>query len=283
MKYAPLTVGLLFCLSASPVVSQEGDAALGARAFRACAACHSVEANRNMTGPSLADVWSRKAGTLSSFSRYSDAMKSSDVIWNEKRLNGYLENPAQFMPGNHMTFPGIPDEKVRKGIIAFLKQSDKTQAGSAADQRTAQSQIGGMSGMQRGVPNLKTVEASSRIKTISYCHDTFKVTTVDGKTRDFWERNLRFKTDSSEEGPDKDAPAIVNAGMMGDRASIIFSRGNQPLYCSRMLITEYVLDETELFLTEEMWMSNLSTTCSSLSALSVCAACSAGPVSSPMV
>jgi cytochrome c len=80
-----------------------------------------------------------------------------------------------------------------------------------------------MSGMQRGVPNLKTVEASSRIKAITYCHDTFKVTTVDGNTRDFWERNLRFKTDSSEEGPDKDAPAIVNAGMMGDRASIIFS------------------------------------------------------------
>ena len=220
MKYAPLAVGLLFCLSASPVVSQEGDAALGARAFRACAACHSVEANRNMTGPSLAEIWERKAGSVSSFSGYSDAMKSSDVIWNEKTLDGYLENPAQFMPGNHMTFPGIPDEKVRKGIIAFLKQPNGTQAGSAGDQRTAQSQMGGM---QRGVPNLKTAEASSRIKSITYCHETFKVTTVDGKTRDFWERNLRFKTDSSVEGPDKDAPAIVNAGMMGDRASIIFS------------------------------------------------------------
>ena len=147
-------------------------------------------------------------------------MKSSDVIWTEKTLDGYLENPAQFMPGNHMTFPGIPE--VRKGIIAFLKQHNETQAGKPGDQKTAQSQMGGMSGM-RGVPNLKTAEPSSRIKTITYCHDTFKVTTVDGKTRDFWERNLRFKTDSSEEGPDKDAPAIVNAGMMGDRASIIFS------------------------------------------------------------
>jgi len=84
-------------------------------------------------------------------------------------------------------------------------------------------QMDGMSGMQRGVPNLKAVEASSRIKTITYCHDTFKVTTVDGKAHDFWERNLRFKTDSSQEGPEKDAPAIVNAGMMGDRASVIFS------------------------------------------------------------
>ena len=223
MKYAGLAAALLFCLSTSVGQTAEDDVALGARAFRACAACHSVEAGRNMTGPSLAGIWERKAGSVSSFSRYSDAMKSSDVIWNEKTLDGYLENPAQFMPGNHMTFPGIPDEKVRKGIIAFLKQPIGTQAGKPGDQKTAQPQMDGMPGMQRGVPNLKTVETSSRIKTIIYCHDTFRVTTVDGKTRDFWERNLRFKTDSSEEGPDKDAPAIVNAGMMGDRASIIFS------------------------------------------------------------
>jgi cytochrome c len=49
------------------------------------------------------------------------------------------------------------------------------------------------------------------------------VTTADGKTRDFCERNLRFKTDSSSEGPEKDAPAILGAGMQGDRVSVIFS------------------------------------------------------------
>jgi cytochrome c2 len=64
MKYALLAVTLLFFLSVSPALTAEGDAALGARAFRACAACHSVEANRNMTGPSLAEVWNRKAGSL---------------------------------------------------------------------------------------------------------------------------------------------------------------------------------------------------------------------------
>jgi cytochrome c len=40
---------------------------------------------------------------------------------------------------------------------------------------------------------------------------------------DYWERNLRFKTDSSEIGPVKGAPAIIGAGMAGDRASVIFS------------------------------------------------------------
>ena len=80
----------------------------------------------------------------------------------------------------------------------------------------------GMAG-QRALPKLKNAEASARIKAITYCHDTFTVTTQDGNSRKFWERNLRFKTDSSDDGPEKNAPAILAAGMMGDRASIIFA------------------------------------------------------------
>ena len=58
---------------------------LGARVFRACTACHSLEKDRNMTGPSLAGVWNRKAGALASFTRYSDAMKLSGITWDEDR------------------------------------------------------------------------------------------------------------------------------------------------------------------------------------------------------
>jgi len=84
--------------------------------------------------------------------------------------------------------------------------------------------MGGMMGMGGGsVPNLRKLDPEDRVKTIQYCDDTYKVTTDDGKTRDFWEWNLRFKTDSSKEGPEKGAPAIVDAGMMGDRADVIFA------------------------------------------------------------
>ena len=51
------------------------------------------------------------------------------------------------------------------------------------------------------------------------CGDTYKVATADGRTRDFWERNLRFKTDVGADGPQKGVPA----GMMGDRADVIFA------------------------------------------------------------
>lgn len=56
----------------------------------------------------------------------------------------------------------------------------------------------------------------------TYCRDTYR-TTADGKTRAFWERNLRFMTDASKDGSEKNVPAIMPAGMLGDRAAAIFA------------------------------------------------------------
>jgi cytochrome c len=79
--------------------------------------------------------------------------------------------------------------------------------------------------MMRGgaAPNLKKIEADERVAKVAHCRDSYRVTTAGGKTRDFWERNLRFKTDVSADGPQRGAPALVGAGMMGDRADVIFA------------------------------------------------------------
>jgi cytochrome c len=61
------------------------------------------------------------------------------------------------------------------------------------------------------------------VQKITHCGDTYRVTTADGKTRAFWEHNLRFKTDASADGPEKGAPALMGAGIMGDRADVIFA------------------------------------------------------------
>src|SRR5262249_58587920 len=70
-----------------------GNPAQGQRAFGACAACHSLRPDENMTGPSLAGLWNRKAVTLASFSRYSPAMKSADIEWNDKTLDEWIDDP----------------------------------------------------------------------------------------------------------------------------------------------------------------------------------------------
>jgi cytochrome c len=200
-------------------MAEPGDAARGERMYRACVACHSLEPNRNMTGPSLAQVWNRKSGSLASFPRYSPALKSAGIIWTDDTLDEWIKDPQHFIPGNTMTFPGIKDARQRADLLAFLK--DATQPGRTP--KAAQGQMGGMMMGGGAVPNLKTLDPQKRVRTITHCGDTYKVSTADGKVRDFWERNLRFKTDVSDDGPQKGAPALVGAGMMGDRADVIFA------------------------------------------------------------
>ncbi len=201
-------------------VEAQGNPDRGQRIFDACAACHSLEPNRNMTGPSLADLWNRNAGSLLSFPRYSSALRSSGVVWNDKTLDVWIKDPQHLVPGNDMTFQGIDNDQQRADLLAFLKRA--TQPGHAPSQSAQQG--GQMSGMMSGGDvNLKTVGPEHRVRAVSYCRDTFRVTTADGNTRAFWERNMRLKVDSSNDGPEKGAPALLGAGMMGDRADVIFA------------------------------------------------------------
>jgi cytochrome c len=206
----------------SPAVAGPGDVTRGQRDFRMCAPCHSLEPNQNMTGPSLAGLWNRKAGSLQSFERYSDALKSSGIVWDHRSLDGWLTDPDRMVPDNEMPFNGIKDPQRRADLLAFLKEATKP---GAAPQMSAQGQMGGMGGMMGGgrAPSLKSLESNMQVKTITYCRDTYRVTTADGKTRAFWERNLRLKTDSGKDGPQSGAPAFMPAGMMGDRADVIFA------------------------------------------------------------
>jgi cytochrome c len=206
----------------SSAAAAPGDAGRGEHDFRACAPCHSLEPDRNMTGPSLADLWGRKAGSLPSFDRYSTALKSSGIIWDDRAIDGWLTDPQAMVPGNEMPFEGIKDGRVRADLLAFLKEATRP---GAQPQAAQQGGMGGMGGMMGGGrdPDLRHPEPAKQVKAIDYCRDTYRVTTGDGKTRAFWERNLRFMTDSSPDGPEAGAPAIMPAGMMGDRASVIFA------------------------------------------------------------
>jgi cytochrome c len=180
-----------------------------------------------MTGPSLANLWGRKAGFLPSFDRYSHALKSSGIIWDDRALDRWLTDPQRMVPENDMPFEGIKDGRHRADLLAFLKEATKPGAPQQTAQQGGMKGMGGggMGGMMGGGhdPDLKSLEPAKRVKAITYCRDTYRVTTADEKTRAFWERNLRFMINSSQDGPEKGAPAIMPAGMMGDRAAVIFA------------------------------------------------------------
>ena len=100
----------------------EGDADKGKKVFGKCMACHTTEAGKNKTGPSLHGVIGRKSGSLEGFT-YSDAMKNAGITWDEAELDKYLTNPKKDVPGNKMAFPGLPKPDDRANVIAYLKQA----------------------------------------------------------------------------------------------------------------------------------------------------------------
>jgi cytochrome c len=170
-------------------------------------ACHSFAPGRHLTGPSLAGVWGRKAGTAEGFVRYSEALKGSGIVWDSKSLDAWLKNPSALIPGNEMTFVGIADAAARADLLAYLQAVS----------------LGQVSVPDRGLPNLKLAGPAAQVTAIRYCGDAYQVTTGDRKSRRFWEFNLRFKTDGSASGPLAGKPVIVGSGMQGDRAAVVFS------------------------------------------------------------
>jgi cytochrome c len=112
-----------------------------------------------------------------------------------------------------MTIQGIADAKTRDDLIALLRlASPNGPTGVAA------------SAPEVSEPELKSQPAVRQVRAIRLCGDTYRVTTAAGSIAEFWERNLRFETDSSARGPKPDVPTIMPAGMLGDRAAVIFSR-----------------------------------------------------------
>ena len=65
----------------------------------------------------------------------------------------------------------------------YLKQA--TQPGAVAQQVGPMGGTGGMMGGGRA-PNLKHLDPENRVQVITYCKDTYTITTTNGQTRKFW-------------------------------------------------------------------------------------------------
>ena len=136
------------------------------------------------------------------------------MIWNETALDAWIADPQAVIPGNRMIYDGLADAQARADLIAYIAQAQQQEAASQ----------GGMMGMGAAeMPNLKAAGPEDQVMTIFHCGDTYDVTNGKGATVSVWEFNLRFKTDGSELGPEPGKPVMVGAGMMGDRASIVFA------------------------------------------------------------
>jgi cytochrome c len=109
--------------SALPQASQGTEGVSGQQAFNnACRTCHMVREGDNRLGPNLHKVVGRKAGSLPDYA-FSSAMNDTRFVWDEEKLDRFIANPDEVVPGNSMKpYGGLTSGDDRKKIIAFLAQ-----------------------------------------------------------------------------------------------------------------------------------------------------------------
>jgi cytochrome c len=98
------------------------DAAAGKVAFeKRCLTCHTPDkGGANKVGPNLFGVAGGKKAHLQGFA-YSSGMQGKGGEWTDEELNEFIFKPASFVKGTKMAFAGVPNDKERGDIIAFLK------------------------------------------------------------------------------------------------------------------------------------------------------------------
>jgi cytochrome c len=222
LKFPLCATVLILAASAGRASAQDVDETVkrGAAAYRLCAACHSLQPGVHLSGPSLANMWGRRAATLSDFGRYTDALKKSEIVWNETALYAWVADPQLMIPGTTMTFRGIENSKTREDLIAFLRFA---LAPNGAAKVVKDGMIPASMAQGQVPEDLSSLGPNQRITEMRHCGDAYHVMTADGAKFPFWETNVRLKIDTSPRGPSSGEPVLHRSGMVGDRVSIIFS------------------------------------------------------------
>lgn len=99
-----------------------GDPEAGARVFKKCQACHAVgEGAQNKVGPQLNGLFDRPAGSVPDYD-YSEANKTSGVVWTEETFAAYIRDPRGYIKGTKMTFAGLKKDADIADLTAYLLQ-----------------------------------------------------------------------------------------------------------------------------------------------------------------
>jgi len=98
----------------------------GAQVAKQCQICHNLQEGLGpKVGPDLYGVVGRAVASVQGFN-YTAALKAKGGTWTFDALNTWLTDPRADVPGTAMTFAGLPSEKQRADLIAYLDTLSKT-------------------------------------------------------------------------------------------------------------------------------------------------------------
>jgi cytochrome c len=103
-------------------VSQSVKAASEQQVFNnACRTCHTINEGDNRWGPNLYKIIGRQAGSLPDYN-YSSALKGAGFVWDKEKLERFIANPDEVVPGNNMKpYGGLASSDDRTRIVSFLQ------------------------------------------------------------------------------------------------------------------------------------------------------------------
>ena len=121
IRFSLVVLAASLAASTAAAAGPSGDPDRGEQLYQACTDCHSLD--KNDVGPRHRGVYGRKAGSLPDYP-YSDALKSSNMVWNEETLDKWLTDPQTVVPGVKMFFH-LDNAQDRADVIAYLKERAK--------------------------------------------------------------------------------------------------------------------------------------------------------------
>ena len=100
IRAAILGAALVVTFAASGAVRDPDALRRGEQIYDRCSGCHSIEGNR--TGRSTAACSAHAPDSVPGYDGYSSAMRKSGIVWNERTLDKFLQEPLKTVPGTAM-------------------------------------------------------------------------------------------------------------------------------------------------------------------------------------
>lgn len=85
-----------------------------------CWSCHDFYGTQNKIGPYLSGIHGRRAATAK-FGGFSDALRGSMIVWDDRSLAAFLRSPQQNVPGTSMVSPGITSLEDLDALLFYMK------------------------------------------------------------------------------------------------------------------------------------------------------------------